>query len=754
MTVAILPLAIGLKALVAELFSAVGAQQLFNLVANANPYILLASSLALVVGGLILFTSVSKRAREEVARINANITEMESKLSSLQSDRKGLSTLIESYEELRKTSKRTTEQEQEFLDVQNSIKAIVPLVSGKFDDLGNFLIDTGTSMDDLTESMDRNIERQERLIQLENKKKISSNVDIAIESARVLGESLKVYENYDKKLTEGALLREQYLQGASDNIEENRILMENTIADMTAFYKNLDESGQREFIRELSQDVDGKKIADQILKSIQEGITSSPNAPEVTIKAKIDLEAEFTKLTSNADFDKLVKQTVDMLKDINHKEKDGIQQQLSNYKEYIDTVKQGYKDRLDEEKRLFDVQKTNLQRQHEDEQRIADDKKDAIKDELDGYKKILNAKQELLKIQKEEAAYNRTRAEKESNLAKIEAQILEISFDTSAEGIAKRLELEQQAATLRQELATDASDHEYDLQQQALDAEIARAEEESALRTKELEEEQKASDLRYEMRLREMEDAQEKSQQEYDTNIRNLENLYLAKETNLNGQIKLVDDYLSKEGLLNKEAMDLILDENSNLYKDLMEWNKVYGSGIESDIISMWDAAKLAVEDYKKAISSIPTPTVPDAEWQSWWDSHYTPISNPAPSNQGTISSHHDGIEKGAVGGKKLKSSEEFIKALKGEVVITPNQMSNFTNRVLPSMMGQPESNSLLPSLNSGGTFEKLFDIVVNGNLDKSTIPDLERLTTQIVDKINKGMQQRGMLRNTNLNAI
>lgn len=490
------------------------------------------------------------------------------------------------------------------------------------------------------------------------------------------------------------------------------------------------------------------------LKNSEEGIANplekvSQTAEEAAKSLEELKKQSLEALVKDDSFSSLLKQVVNMLKDIKKQEKENIQQQLSNYKEYIDTLKQGYKDRLDEEKRLYDAQKTNLQRQHEDEKRINDDRIDAIKDELDGYKKILNARQELLKIQKEEAEYNRTKADKESDLAKLEAQILELSFDNSAEGIARRLELEQQAADLRQELADDAADHEFDLQQQALDAEIAKAEEEAALRIKELEEEQKASDLRYEMRLRELEDAQDKSQQEYDTNIRNLENTYAAKEANFQNQIKLIDNYLSQEGLLNKQAMDLILDENSGVYEDLMEWNRVYGTGIQNDIIAMWDLAKVAVDDYKNAIMEVSAISVPTPFPNT---GGFTPYEGEQPDPADVIHSHHTGIEKGAVGGKKLKSSEEFIKVLRGEVVITPKQMSNYTNNILPSMMNKPKGESTFSG--GGATFEKLFDIVIQGNLDKSTLPDLERLSTQIIDKINKGMQQRGMLRNTNLNAI
>lgn len=732
-------LALGLKALVVELAMATNAQIGLNIAASVNPYILLASAIAVVAGGIYLYGKNSESAAEKLSKLNDALSEQNSKIEELENKQKSINDLKDKYDSLDKTS-------QEFIDVQNEIKKLVPEVAGTFDYYGNFSINNTTeNMVLLTGATKEQITAQKELRDATISATSAQRVQALIDAQSA---TEKAGSNVIRPGRNNPITPEEYDKRVRLAVAEANAIWADALANEKNEFTTWGKELQLAYIEELKKTDAGRKIAEEIFLPLMTEAQNIVESNPPVITPKLDKEQLLDELNSNSDFQDLVKQVVNMLKDIANQEKDNLKQQLSDYKDYVDTLKQGYEDRFNEEKRLYDIQKTNLQRQHEDEKRINDDRIDSIKDELNGYKKILNARQELLKIQKQEAEYNRTKADKESDLAKLEAQILEISFDNSAEGIARRLELEQQAADLRQELADDAADHEYDLQQQALDAEIAKAEEEASLRIKELEEEQKASDFRYEMRLRELEDAQDKSQQEYDTNIKNLENTYAAKEANFQDQIKLLDNYLSQEGLLNKEAMDLILDENSSVYGDLMEWNRVYGTGIQNDIISMWDLAKTAVNDYKNAIMEVSAISVPTPFPNT---GGFTPYEGEQPNPENVIHAHHTGIEKGAVGGKKLQSSEEFIKVLKGEVLVTPKQMSNFTGNILPSMINKPRVEN---SFSNGTTFDKLFDIVIQGNLDKSVLPDLEKLSTQIIDKINKGMQQRGMLRNTNLNAI
>ncbi len=55
--------------------SEVTAQKAFNLVAKANPYVLLFTAIATVVGGVWLLIDANKRARKELEEFNKSVAE-------------------------------------------------------------------------------------------------------------------------------------------------------------------------------------------------------------------------------------------------------------------------------------------------------------------------------------------------------------------------------------------------------------------------------------------------------------------------------------------------------------------------------------------------------------------------------------------------------------------------------------------------------------------------------------------------------
>ena len=98
----------------------------------------------------------------------------------------------------------------------------------------------------------------------------------------------------------------------------------------------------------------------------------------------------------------------------------------------------------------------------------------------------------------------------------------------------------------------------------------------------------------------------------------------------------------------------------------------------------------------------------------------------------------HEGVHSGFVGG--LKSNEEFAKLLKGELVINPNQMSNFMNKGLPEVIAR----------SAGNTISIEMPINVAGNLDKSVLPDIEKIIDKAFQKMNHSLGTRGYKRTVN----
>ena len=285
-------------------------------------------------------------------------------------------------------------------------------------------------------------------------------------------------------------------------------------------------------------------------------------------------------------------------------------------------------------------------------------------------------------------------------------------------------------------MANDTADHQYDLEQQALDNEQSNAEQSAQLLLDQLDREQQAADRTHELRQREIEDALDAAQQQYDITVRQLEDQYAAKEKSLQDQIALIDNYLKQEGQINQDALDLIQNHSEELYQQLIEWNRQYGTGIDQDIISVWDNAIGKVQEYSAAVAAIPL----SDQWDARYDEQPAPLSDQWDER---YDEHHSGVNAGPVGNKFLTGTEEFIKVLKGELVVTPDQMNSFVNYKLPSML----SSSSYSTVNNGGDIHITMPLSVGGSLDASTLPQIKGIIEDAVKKLNKNLTSRGFNR-------
>lgn len=380
--------------------------------------------------------------------------------------------------------------------------------------------------------------------------------------------------------------------------------------------------------------------------------------------------------------------------------------------------------------------------------------KEALKEQLEGYKKVIDAQKDLLDLQDDEYNHKRELEEKNKTVSTLEAQIAELQFDTSAEGTKKRLELEEELAEAKRELEDYQHDYSIDQQKDALDREERRFE-------------------------------------EY-----------------INNQIDEIDDYLSKTGEITAEAIRLLQEHSEETLNALIQYNRAYGDSIDQNIIDLWNKATGAVNTYKSALDeaasaasrlaaasgggssvSVPSTSPPvgsaamrpagkppvdtTPKYLIYKTGTTTPISGfmtleeaqrvwgyiPDPKNYYwtkfvgaakknlvyAVKPYHRGLDAGFVG--NLKGNEEFVKALKGEAFITREQQDRFMNNILPDIVAK--------GLTYGGaTFDNLLNINVQGNLDSSVVPDIERISNDIFKRLNKAMFQGGYKRNTNTVSI
>lgn len=73
-------------------------------------------------------------------------------------------------------------------------------------------------------------------------------------------------------------------------------------------------------------------------------------------------------------------------------------------------------------------------------------RKQKLKEELDAYKDIIDARKEALDLEKEQYDYEKSISKQNSQISQLESQIAALQYDTSAEGVKKRLELEEKLA--------------------------------------------------------------------------------------------------------------------------------------------------------------------------------------------------------------------------------------------------------------------------------------------------------------------
>lgn len=168
----------------------------------------------------------------------------------------------------------------------------------------------------------------------------------------------------------------------------------------------------------------------------------------------------------------------------------------------------------------------------------------AIEEEVKAYRKIIDLKKESLKVTKEENEYERSVTDKVKEIAKIQAQIDQLSLDDSRAARAERAKLVEDLAKLQTDLSDYQSDHAYDAQMDTLD--------------------------------KMAEEYEEKRQTEIDR----------------------LEESISSTEKIYQLALDRIRNGWSTLYGDLIAWNFDQGKVINQEITENWNLAGEAVQRY------------------------------------------------------------------------------------------------------------------------------------------------------------
>lgn len=340
----------------------------------------------------------------------------------------------------------------------------------------------------------------------------------------------------------------------------------------------------------------------------------------------------------------------------------------------------------------------------EKEIKTLEDKKKALQDELEQFKKYIAAQKEALKLAKEEKDFQDELAKKSKDLAKLKARIAILSLDDSKEAIAERLKLEEQASEITEDIEKDKAKRTYDLQIQALDR-VQKAFEDAIGKQMD--------------GIEMMVDA-----------IRALiEELRKASETASGSAGGVIDTVKVKSSEL---AIQL-----SDMYKEQFGLSDEATGKLEAQI-DKWIGMKKPIQEVIELAERYAE--ILSGQFKLGINRTNVTAGNAVVAvprhSGGLIESHHEGNFAGG-----LESNEVFAKLLKGEYVATEGQMDNFIKKTMPAIASRASS---------ANTINLSMPITVEGNLDSSVIPQIDKIANKVIKEINKTMIIRGNVRSAN----
>lgn len=221
---------------------------------------------------------------------------------------------------------------------------------------------------------------------------------------------------------------------------------------------------------------------------------------------------------------------------------DYIQELQSKYWDYttsvndiLDETTSNAKDALDE---LVEYRIDMLKQDTEDE-------KDALNKKLDNLKEFYDKQKELLQNQHDEEQYLEDQAEKRKVISDLQIELAMLEYDDSAWAQKRKIELQEELLDAQKDIDNFESDHALELALEALD------------------------------------------------------NAYNSQESQIQAEIDALEETLNDPAALYNQALSDIKNNTGNLYQEMLDYNRKYGSGNDDDIAETYEEAYKALLAYK-----------------------------------------------------------------------------------------------------------------------------------------------------------
>lgn len=364
-------------------------------------------------------------------------------------------------------------------------------------------------------------------------------------------------------------------------------------------------------------------------QSLNSAIDSTKNKAEEAAKALRSIAS-----TSLSAINGLLDMTMSMLKQDLTTQKDQIEVELDGLKADYDATKnqleadkkaalndiEAQRKALQAKKKAqdkaYDDQIKHLQKVKDAQNDIYDDQIKAAEDELDAYNKIIDAQLKLLRLKEEQHDYERELADKQKDVADLEAKLAELGLDDSIEAQKKRLELEEELAAKKDELDEFQHDKNISDQEQALEDEKEAFEEKQQAiidgiqaqkdaynemidaQIEGIRDAKEAFDESIQAQLDALADQKDQTQAYYDAQLASLQRNYEADRASREQRKAELDKQINDTAALRKQAIELIQGKSDEFYQRLLEWNRKYGTGVDADVIMKWNNAYKALETF------------------------------------------------------------------------------------------------------------------------------------------------------------
>ncbi len=179
-----------------------------------------------------------------------------------------------------------------------------------------------------------------------------------------------------------------------------------------------------------------------------------------------------------------------------------------------------------------------------------ENEKDALDKKMDNLSEFYDKQKELLESQRDEEDYLKDQAEKRKSVTDIQDELRQLERDNSAWAQKRKAELRDELAAAKDELDEFERDH-------ALDETL---------------------------------DYLDKTQK--------------AQEEKIQAQIDALDKKLNDPGMLFNQALSAIKENTGNLFQQMLEYNRKYGTGNDDDVKETYEEAYKAAEAYKDVFAS------------------------------------------------------------------------------------------------------------------------------------------------------